>query len=373
MSPFSAQAAQIPALRAFKIMLIGTAALVLARARRLSLFDLAVVALFGVLAAMRARVVGLFAIAALPVALEAASGLGRALAPWVRARTARAGTYAAGAVLLALAFVGEQTIAGGYYHLNRNPVRFGHGESPAVFPVGTVRTLDALALRGRIFNAIEAGGYLTMHRDPNEKTFIDGRLEVIGEEFYQEYLRAISGEGWDEVEARYQPTLALVPADRRALVRRLQGDPVWSLIDVDAVAFLFARDTPDHRPAIAASQERLRRLDAPAATTEDAIAPPPRPTGLAALLGPRRIPFDAWGRGTNFLQLGMLEAARRELRQALLAADLPEPALVKAYVLVTAELGRLEESRRWCRRLVELSPQDDDARALLARLESKGS
>jgi hypothetical protein len=69
----------------------------------------------------------------------------------------------------------------------------------------------------------------------------------------------------------------------------------------------------------------------------------------------------------------MLEAARRELRQALLAADLPEPALVKAYVLATAELGRLEESRRWCRRLVELSPQDDDARALLARLESNGS
>src|SRR5207237_6256713 len=197
-------------------------AVVLARARRISLFDLAVVALFGTLAAMRVRVVGLFAVAALPVALEAASGVGRSLAPRMRLPI-RAGTYAPVIVMLALAFVCEQTIAGGYYAVNRYPLRFGYGESPAVFPIGTVATLNEYALGGRIFNAIEAGGYLAMHRDPREKTFIDGRLEVIGEEFYQEYLRAISGQGWDEIEARYAPTLALVPANRRELLRRLQG------------------------------------------------------------------------------------------------------------------------------------------------------
>ncbi len=211
-----------------------------------------------------------------------------------------------------------------------------------------------------------------MHRGPGEQTFIDGRLEVIGEEFYQEYLRAISGQGWDALEARWAPTLALVPSNRRELVRRLAGNPAWSLVEVDAVAFLFARDTPDHRAAIAASGERLRRLDAPAETTAEAIAPPPRPAWLAALLGPRPVPFDSWGRGANFLQLGMFQAARRELRQALLATDQPEPALVETYVVVTAQLGRLEEARSWCRRLVELSPKDD-ARALLARLESNGS
>ena len=69
----------------------------------------------------------------------------------------------------------------------------------------------------------------------------------------------------------------------------------------------------------------------------------------------------------------MFEAARRELRQALLATDQPEPALVKTYVVASAELGRFEESRSWCRRLVEISPRDNDARALLARLESNGS
>ena len=367
-SPFSAQAAQVPALRAFKVMLLATAAVVLARARRMSLFDLSVVALFGTLAAMRARVVGLFAVAALPVALEAASGLGHQLAARARLGLARAGPYAVTAVTLALAFLCEETIAGGYYALNRYPFQFGCGESPAVFPVGTVATLEAYALSGPIFNAIEAGGYLVMHRGQGQRTFIDGRLEVMGEEFYAEYLRALSGEGWEEVEARYAPTLALVPANRRELARRLQRDPAWVLVDVDAVAFLYARDTPDHHAAIAAGRERLGQLDAPADPDLEAIAPPPRPTLLAALLGPRRVPFAPWGRGSNFLQLGMFEAARRELRQALLASDQPEAALVKTYVVVTAQLGRLEEARAWCRRLVEISPNDDGARALLARL-----
>jgi hypothetical protein len=369
-SPFSPQTPQTLALLAFKIMLFGTPVLLLARARRISLFDFAVVALFGTLAAMRVRVVGLFSIAALPVALEAASGLGGLLAARMSARLARSGTYAAVLVLIALAFLCQQTVAGAYYAANRHPVRFGYEESPAVFPVGTVRTLQDYGLGGRILNSIQTGGYLTLHYDAGEKIFIDGRLEVIGEEFYQQYRRAISGDGWDDLEARYRPALALVPANRSALLRRLLNDPAWSLIDVDAVAFLFARDTPENHAAIVASGERLRRLDASTARTEEAIVPPPRPTWLAALLAPRHIPFESWGRGTNLLQLGMFEAARRELRQALLASGEPDPALVKTYVIVTADLGRFEESRNWCRRLIEISPDDNDARVLLARLAS---
>ncbi len=371
MSPFSESAAQFPALRFFKIMLIATAIVVMARARRMSFFDLAVIGLFGMLAAMRMRFVGLFAIAALPVALEAASGMGRSFARSIRLRTIRAGTCAAVIVTLALAFLCEQTISGGLYALNRYPIRFGYSESPAVFPVGTVRTLEEHALGGRVFNAIEHGGYLAMHRGPTEKTFIDGRLKVMGEEFYLEYLRAISGEGWDDLEARYQPTVALVPANFRALIGRLQGDPAWALVDVDAVTFLFARDTPEHHAAIETNGKRLRRLNAPAATNEEVIVPPPRQMRLAELLGLRRVPFDTFGRGLNFLQLGMFEAARRELRQALLMAEQPEPALVKTYVIVTSQLGRIRESQTWCRRLIEISPQDEEARALLSSLESK--
>jgi tetratricopeptide (TPR) repeat protein len=266
-----------------------------------------------------------------------------------------------------MALACQQTISGGLYAFNRYPFRFGLGESPAVFPVGTVRTLADPALAGPIFNAIEAGGYLELHR-PREKTFVDGRLEVMDESFYAPYLSALSGDGWDALERRWQPKVALVPTSARGLVRHLLAEPGWALIDVDAVAFLFARATPDHLQTIAANQERLRRLDTPAGVPDPAIAPPSPPSWLAALLGAKRFPFEAFGRGANYLQIGMFEAARREFRQALLASDQPNPALITSYVVALAEVGRLDEARAWCRALVELAPQDRDAAALLARL-----
>jgi tetratricopeptide (TPR) repeat protein len=309
------------------------------------------------MASMRMRLVGLFAIVALPIVLEAAS-------PWARAVESKIPRAAAALALSLLALLCLSTVSGNLYSFERHPVRFGYAESAAVFPVGNVETLRASGLHGRIFNAIEAGGYLAMHL-PEEKTFADGRLEVMTDDFYVDYLRAICGAGWDRIEERYRPTLALVPANLRDLVRRLQADPGWILVGVDAVSFLFARDTPDQHAAIAEDLERLYRLDRPARAFEEKIFPPRRPPAVERLLRPRRFPFEEFGRGSNYLQAGLFEAARRELRQALLAADEPDAALVKAYAIATAQLGRIEESRAWSRRLLEMAPDDADARAIL--------
>ena len=370
MSPFSPRAAGIRALWSFKLMLVATGVVMLARGRRASLFDLTVVALFGTLAAMHLRMVGLFAIAALPPALEAASELGHSLSAKGHARSTREGAFAAAAVTLLLAYAGVLVVNGNYYMMTRASVRFGDAESPAVFPLGTVATLNRGGLEGRVFNAIEFGGYLAMHRDSSKKTFIDGRLEVVGEEFYGKYSRANDGAGWNDVVAEYHPEAALITSTRSELIDSLRADPAWSLVDVDAVSVLFARNTPAHQAAIASGTERLRRLNAAAPLTEDALLPPARGSLLASLFGPRRGSLDAWGRGTSFLQLGMYEAARRAFREALLTADHPEPALVKAYVVVTYQLGRIEEAKQWCRLLVELSPNDTQAHGLLATLEA---
>ena len=156
------------------------------------------------------------------------------------------------------------------------------------------------------------------------------------------------------------------------MVRHLLDEPGWALIDVDAVAFLFARATPGHLEAIRANQERLRSLDARGGTTDEAISPQPRPSWLAAIFGSKSVPFDSLGRGANFIQVGMFEAARRELRQALLASSQPNPGLIKAYVIALAELDRLDEARAWGKALVERAPEDKDAAAILARLNSSG-
>jgi tetratricopeptide (TPR) repeat protein len=360
-SPFSAGASRFTALIFFKLLLTATGVALIANLRRISLFDLAVVVLFGALAATAMRMVNLFAIAALPVALEAAQ-------PKVGRLLEKRGALAA--ALIAIAFAGEQTLSGGFYEFAGYALRFGFEEPPAMFPEGTVKTLAGL--EGPLFNPIAFGGYLELHH-PEQKPFVDARLEVMDESFYVAYLHALYGDGWDALESRWHPAVALVPANARKLVRHLLEAKEWALVDVDAVSFLFARVTREQVEAIEAGQERLRTLDARGGRADDAIAPSPRPPWLTRLLGPRRVPFEAFGRGANFLQAGLFEAARRDLRQALLDSSDPAPALIKNYAIALAQLGRLEEARVWCKALLERSPEDRDAGELLVALRSNGS
>jgi len=368
MSPFSPQAAGVLPLVAFKVLLFATALVVLGRLRHLSWFDLGLVALFGWLAATHVRNIGLFAVAALPVSLDAAAGLGRVLA--ARAAGPRAaGALATALVAVALLFVAEQAVAGGWYAANNRPMRFGCAESPAVFPIATTAALGASGLPGPLFNTLDLGGYLEMHR-PGNRTFIDGRLEVIGEQFYREYSDVVSGDGWAPMVERYGVKVALVANVSHALIARIHADRDWAPIEADGAAVLFAHLVPANRATIAAA-ERFATQSATPGPGAAPIVPPREPPWPVSVLSPRRIAFEAWGRGNAFTLLGMHEAARREYARALLGSDRAEPAVVKAYVSANVQLGRLDEARAWCRKLIELSPADEQAQALLARLETR--
>lgn len=376
-SAFSPLARGLLPLVAFKILLIATGVVVLLRARRLALFDLAVTGLFGVLAATRVRNIGLFVVATLPIVLEAA----QSLAEWIGARRGaflggrrgRALSQAVGAAAFALitasiAFLGLQVIRGGWYAANQRPARFGDAESPAVYPIGTLATLKSTTLGGPLFNALDYGGYLIDHLWPREKVFIDGRLEVIGDSLYTDYLSAISGPGWPDKIARWHPNLVMVPYSSVDLVRKIHADSAWALIDVDAASVLFARRTPEHRAAIEAAEARWARLDAAVPADSEVYVPPaPRPW-LARFFAQRRFPFEAWGRGNAFLVLGLYQAARREYHRALEGA-FPEPVLVRNYAVTSYTLGRKAEARAWFERVVQLEPDNERALQILGELE----
>lgn len=387
MSPFSAQAAGVVPLVAFKVLLIGTALVVLLRARKLSLFDLAIVAMFGVLAATHVRNVGLFVVAATPVAIEAAA----LVSAWLGARAGSlraVRVVALPLVAMGLALMAWRAASGATYAVNHRPVAFGSAESQAVFPIRTLGLIEDLRLEGPLFNTLDFGGYLLQHGPAGQRVFVDGRLEVMSERFYAEYSAVVAGEGWDRMVAQYHPATALVSTPAHALVDRIHADPAWQVIDADGAAVLFARvapaplDTTAPRPAlpdtsagrsamIAASTARLATLDSAAAPGEERFPVPPRAGGLTHNFGRHRVAFEAWGRGNAFNVLGMPNAARREYQRALRESDQLEPALVKSYVAVAVKLQRFDEARDWCRRLVELTPDDHQARTMLSRLESR--
>ena len=376
MSPFSGPAAGVVPLVAFKVLLAATAIVVAARLRRLSLFDVAIVAVFGFLAATHVRNVGLFVIASLPIALEAATGVAAWLAACLKPRrrsalAARLGIATTWGVAAALAFATSQAISGATYAANHRPMAFGCEESPAVFPIATLARLESARLEGPLFNTLDLGGYLIQHRAPAERVFIDGRLEVVGEPFYREYSSILTGEGWDRMVARYAPRSALISTGSRALIEQVHRDTAWALMDADGAAVLFARRLPAHQAAIDSSAARLALWDMGVAVGEEALAVPARASWFRRMFGRHHVAFEEWGRGNAFTVLGMFEAARREYRRALLHSDQLEPGLVKSYVSIALKLKRFDEARTWCVRWVELAPRDEQARDLLARLESR--
>ena len=358
---FSPSAAGYLPLTCFKLFLVSTPLLMLLARRRMRVFDWAIVLLFGWLATTRVRNLGLFVVVALPIWLDAAESLAGRFARGGGAIAAR--RAAAAAAALACVLVTALALSGNWYAIDQRPTRFGSRESPAVYPAGTVRTLRASGLRGPIYNDIGFGGYLELHLWPREKVFIDARLEVIGDEFYRRYAAIQQGSGWDGMMREYEPNLALVTYAAMDLTRRLGADSAWALLDADGVAALFARRTAANQAAIAAAEERWRRLDAPLAADEAELVPRRGPAWPWSLLQPRRFDFESWGRGNTMMILGRTRAARREYANALQRSGANEPVLAKNYALINRMLGREDEAATWTRRWRELAPDDPAAHA----------
>jgi len=366
-SPFGPAGRGVLPLAVFRGLLVATLALVALRVRRLAPFDVALVVVFGWLGATRVRNVALFAIAATPVALAAAQSLADAAARrrWPRA----AAWWATAAVAGALAAVASQAVLGGWYAANHRPMRFGAGESAAVFPTRTGAWLAAHDTGGRVFATLDLGGWLLLHR-PGRPVYADGRLEVMGDAFYREYTDVVAGDGWDAMAARDRPVAALVATSARTLVVRLAADPAWTPVEADGAAVLFVRDLPAWNDAVADARARLATLDARPAPGAEPFAPPPAPAWLARF-GPRRVAFEPLGRGNAFTLLGRPEAARREYRRAVLESDVLEPAIARAYAFAAAACGRDAEARAWAARLLELAPGDARGQRLVERLRAE--
>ncbi len=352
-------------LLAFDVLLALAAVLVLATIKRRRAFDVAVVVVFGGLAVSALRNVPLFVVAALPVAAEAGQEVVDRLGRASSAPTGRSGRassaparpgWSVDRVLYACVIAGgflfaAHVAAGRHYLADHRPYDFGTGLSPALFPA---ETLDVLAERrppGPIFNHLRFGGALLGRLWPREKVFIDGRLEVIGEAFYEEYAAANRGPGWQALMQRWRPRVALIPLEARAQVERLFADHDWALAGLDGVAALFVRRAPETDPLVRAFEEGLRRMDERrgAAGAETNARPVPRgaPGPWARWFAPRRYAWDAARLGHFYLDLGYPEAARRTFARGLADAGWDEPDLAGGYARACEALGLSDEAARW--------------------------
>ena len=77
-----------------------------------------------------------------------------------------------------------------------------------VYPVKALDYIEANHLKGKLFNQVEFGGYIESR---GHKSFIDGRLDLFGDDMTLGTYHALNGEpGWEKFLAQYKPDLFIL-------------------------------------------------------------------------------------------------------------------------------------------------------------------
>ncbi len=240
--------------------------------------------LFLYLSARMIRNIPLMVVACLPGIIAALPAGGMMKVMGLRKRPRLLVTRAAiAAICLVSALIGLRAYHDAYYIASRRPERFGLGWNREVLPIGAAEYAVRAGLDGPMLNHLNFGGYLMWARP--RPVFIDGRLEVVREEFYAYYQRVLTSEAdLEACVAKYGIEWIVFPyATSPKLLARLSKDSRWRLAYVDAVATIFVRDGP----------RAVAFIDPALSVPGPGLSPPP--AALPGLDGaPRRGALARW-------------------------------------------------------------------------------
>ena len=262
--------------------------------------------------------------------------------------------------LLALA-LGLRVAHDSYYVGARRPTRFGLGWNRLILPLDAAAFAVRAGLRGPMLNHLNFGGTL-MWALP-QPVFIDGRLEVVGEEFYEEYRRLFdSQDALEEAVGRYDLRWVVFPyATNPATLSRMSRDRRWTLAYVDGISVIFVRqeDAGSHVDPALRSRigEEPRREDV---RSLPGLGGPPRQgrlgRWLAGLYRREDYPSEDFGLGLFHFYRGEPLRAERRFAEAIRRS---EGAYFEMYADLAAVLyrqGRIEEARACDRVVLEDDP-----------------
>ena len=109
------------------------------------------------------------------------------------------------------------------------------------FPVAAVEFIRNNKPSQPLYNEYGWGGYLIWTLSPDYRVYIDGRADVYGDGFLEEFLNTHDGEpGWRETLDRTGVKTVLIQPDA-ALASLLRLDPTWRNIYEDQRAIIFTR------------------------------------------------------------------------------------------------------------------------------------
>ena len=120
-----------------------------------------------------------------------------------------------------------------------------YGFSPEKFPVAATEFLKKERISGNMFNNDEFGDYL-IFAARDYRVFMDGRSDMYGEKFGNDYLRVANTlPGWKAILERYHITWVIFDSES-PLTAALQEEKDWQAIYTDRVATVFVKKILAH-------------------------------------------------------------------------------------------------------------------------------
>ena len=221
----------------FAWLIFGTMATVGLSGKRVSLTQILLFIIFGYAGLRSARLVPIFALVAAPIFAEhlwhilETRGWTAALqsAPRISRSMALVNWLLLSVILLA-AVMRIGMVIGNQAAVER-----------AKFPAAAVDFVQSQKLAGPLYNAYGWGGYLIWRLYPEQRVFIDGRADVYGDAFMEEFLKAWrGGAGWRAPLERFGVRVVLIEPDA-PLATRLTQEPGWKKTYSDLQAVIFQR------------------------------------------------------------------------------------------------------------------------------------
>lgn len=215
----------------FAFLLVSLIATALLARARVPLAHILLLFLVGVLALRSARNIPLFALIAIPV-------LSAQLAAWIplragKSQTPRAAQIINGGIAVALVLVAVFRV--GSVLANQSNVE------REKFPAGAVEWIQQNRPAPNLYNSYSWGGYLIWRLYPDYQVYIDGRADVHGDAFIENYLEIYrASPNWQAELAQRGVRFVLIEPDA-PLASTLANDSMWNQVYSDPQSVIYQK------------------------------------------------------------------------------------------------------------------------------------
>jgi tetratricopeptide (TPR) repeat protein len=227
--------------------------------RKLNLTHAILFGVFLYLSLIARRNLDLFSVIAIPIAVINLNGFLDDLPRYFKekniARSLGIGQLILSPLLMAGMLLLIVRVATDRYFLDdRDLTRFGFGVAAHAHPVKAANFIDAANLGGEMFNDPSIGGYLIWRLFPERRVYFDGRWEVYGDEFFENFKLVSADPSVFEAQVESMGIgYAVFPhkmGHMRRLLAHMTESPDWELVHFDEISIVFARNIPENEEAI---------------------------------------------------------------------------------------------------------------------------